>query len=211
MAQPHAWEQEEVDGGPAGTDLFWKCSGCGASGGIVGSDDAPPTTAFLADGGGLYVDRDDCPRAAGQIAIYEDLVESRDKLAERLQENNDLLNAMRAAVNPLLDELARRRVDRELFVRHWERVALLFGRSDVPAPPGIGVEEGCLETHVDVDQVRKFVAEEQAELVMLRSRVARLRGVAKAAQAVDDAHREAFSAHGKLNDELARLLEDDLS
>ena len=32
---PHAWEAEEVDGGHLGTDEFWVCRGCGASGGVV--------------------------------------------------------------------------------------------------------------------------------------------------------------------------------
>ena len=31
----HAWEKEEVDGGPLGTDEFWACFECGASGGAA--------------------------------------------------------------------------------------------------------------------------------------------------------------------------------
>jgi hypothetical protein len=33
--KPHAWEVEEVDGGPVGVDDFWICHQCGASGGPV--------------------------------------------------------------------------------------------------------------------------------------------------------------------------------
>lgn len=29
----HKWEEEEVDGGPIGTDIFWICKQCGAGGG----------------------------------------------------------------------------------------------------------------------------------------------------------------------------------
>lgn len=31
---PHTWAVEEIDGGPAGSDDFWKCTDCGASGGV---------------------------------------------------------------------------------------------------------------------------------------------------------------------------------
>lgn len=211
--QPHAWEEEEVDGGPVGSDFFWKCSGCGASGGPVGSGGKGPSTAFLADGSGFYVDREDCPRAAGQIAIYRDLLESRDKLAARVQESQDLICLMRSVVNPFLDELARKKIDRELFERLWNQVVSVFGRANLPTPPGIGVEEGCVQKHVDVAEVKKFVAEvkkfvaeEQMEIIHLRCQVSRLKRVAEAAKAVDAAHLDAFGAHQELNAALAALV-----
>lgn len=76
---PHTWDVEEVDGGSMGTDEFWICRRCGASGGLVTTPRFGNNTitfvkskpfAFLAGHGTTSgkVSNDDCDEAATQIA-----------------------------------------------------------------------------------------------------------------------------------------------
>lgn len=73
----HKWEIEEVDGGPVGTEDFWICRQCGASGGPVcytdGTKHEPPPSfePFLADGSGLKLTHD-CEESLKMIQDYID-------------------------------------------------------------------------------------------------------------------------------------------
>jgi hypothetical protein len=67
----HDWRIEEVDGGPVGIGRFWKCVGCGASGGPVGmwdgDDEKPVWPPFLSGFGPGNPLSEDCEIAVGQI------------------------------------------------------------------------------------------------------------------------------------------------
>ncbi len=72
--KPHTWVLEEVDGGPVGTADFWKCSSCGACGGLAWptADGYKPKNdkwIFLADGSGLEL-TEDCEESAALIADH---------------------------------------------------------------------------------------------------------------------------------------------
>lgn len=66
----HAWQVEEIDGGPVGFGDFWICHECGASGGPYWSDDKLPTRAFLA-GPALPLSALDCDAAKLVVDAYK--------------------------------------------------------------------------------------------------------------------------------------------
>lgn len=77
--KPHKWETELIDGGHVGSDDFWICHQCGASGGPVWTDyltkqiiPGPSMGAFV-PGPAIDVSESDCE--AAKVAI--------DKLAEK--------------------------------------------------------------------------------------------------------------------------------
>jgi len=72
----HVWDTEYVDGGAVGDGYFYRCQGCGASGGPVWDESKPKPTnwTFLA-GTGLQLDPHDCEAARAQIKNYRADVE----------------------------------------------------------------------------------------------------------------------------------------
>ena len=80
MTAPHAWETEEIDGGPVGVGVFWRCSTCGAAGGPKDWWPDEPERRwrpFLA-GEGVELD-DDC--VASQAIIWGHVTERLERLA----------------------------------------------------------------------------------------------------------------------------------
>lgn len=76
----HDWRVEEVDGGPLGTGEFWKCAGCGLSGGFVLPSSMRRWKPFLAGHPDVPFPAEDCDAAKEAVAAYRASPEYRQRL-----------------------------------------------------------------------------------------------------------------------------------